>query len=534
MQSIYSVRAILAGIFLTGALMLQGPVAAQDFGDFDPFEVEPFSPPDGVTYIDDPTSQAPTEKVFSFNLPSGYCSDEKYGDGTSSDCTFNSSRSQMVEEVARTKENGTKQPAEAWYGFSVYFPTDFPYGTKQTKGHYDLAYWHNDKCPHLTFQNFAGNSDILSLGTNTATGGYDCRPGPQLKVANFADLVGKWNRFEIYVKWSEGDNGEAKVYLNGEYAVQYKGPTLTAGLGQKNYFKFGVYLCCTEDVKKIVGTNVLYAAVKRSETRAGLFVEEDREALRALQERLNALGCDVGTVDGVSGKRTREMAVSCRAFPEGILPVELSASTVRDFLEQYQAAGVADLPPGKPNSTPQVAIVAYPADTAPPTADLVATTYEVQAAEAQSQGGGTQIVSDISARIKKLKELSKVDFVVTGQYNAGSETIYNLQLLLADEIDDRKVISSCGPSTITYPDGSIHAAINFRVKGGDQMASNAKCLIENLPKKQASAVKFLAEHFSDIAVGMVKTGSVDLVQHEGLRSFLGRVARGEIKVGVEP
>jgi hypothetical protein len=526
------VRVVFASA-LAVALLGVASVPAQDIGSFDPFVTEPFSPPGGVAYVEDPTSSAPTKMVYAFDFPSGYCSTKKYGDGKTNDCMFNSTRSQIVEDVAQTKKYGIIQPKESWYGFSIYFPADFPYGRKQTTGHYDFAYWHNDHCAHLSLQNFAGNEDALSLATQTAVGGYECRPGPTLKVADFADLVGKWNRFEIFVRWGDEDTGVAKLYLNGVYVLDYKGRTLTPGLERKNYFKFGLYLCCTADTKQIVATHLLYAAVKRAETRDGLFVSEDNAALKALQGRLNALGCDVGAADGVIGRRTREMALSCREFPEGKMPLELSASTVRMIDELYASEDVANLPRGTfdPDKH-QAALVTYPSDGSAPIGELVAATYDVLAIETQSKrrGQDRKVISDISARIKKLKDPSQVDFVVTGSYDFSGDNFYDLQLILADAMKNPKATIACGAGTTTYPDGSAHATITFRRSGNDLFATNANCLISNLPKNQSLGVQFLVEHFSDIAVGMIKTGSAALVQHDGLKSFVQRVARGEVKV----
>jgi hypothetical protein len=48
------------------------------------------------------------------------------------------------------------------------------------------------------------------------------------------------------------------------------GPTLTKGFETINYFKFGIYLCCTDDVAKIRGTHLYFAAGKRAATREEL------------------------------------------------------------------------------------------------------------------------------------------------------------------------------------------------------------------------------------------------------------------------
>lgn len=263
---------LLAFIFLC-VLALCTPGSAADHGDFAPFVAVDLSPPDGVKHIDDPTGTAPEKQVDSFTLKSGYCGKASYrGSKDTSDCTFRSSRSQVREDVFATKKYGNVQPKQAWYGWSVFFPEDFAFGKRQTEGNFHFFYWHNARCAHLAFTNQAGRDDALYMNTSQINGkdGFECTPGPRMRVADFKDLVGKWNKFEVFVKWAHDDTGEVKVYLNGKYIIHYRGANLTEGVENINYFVYGIYLCCTKDVKEIKGTNVLYANVKRANTREEL------------------------------------------------------------------------------------------------------------------------------------------------------------------------------------------------------------------------------------------------------------------------
>ena len=58
------------------------------------------------------------------------------------------------------------------------------------------------------------------------------------------------------------------------WQLTISGPTLTKGHEKINYFKFGIYLCCTEDVARIKGTNLYFAGVKRAATREGLALKK--------------------------------------------------------------------------------------------------------------------------------------------------------------------------------------------------------------------------------------------------------------------
>ncbi len=268
-------RGMIAVSLLAALLLMPQAAQAQDIGNFDPFVTDDHSAPKSVATVKDPTGGAPTARVYSFKIPPAYCNKKPYDKGsTDSDCTWKSTRSQIRENVFATKKNGTAQPKQSWYGWHVYFPADFVYGWKQTKGNYEFAYWHNHQCPHLTFQNSAGRDNSLYLQTNRALGNYECAPGANVKVADFKDLVGKWTRFEVFVNWASDDTGKAQVYLDGKLAVDFSGPTLTKGYEKINYFKFGIYLCCTEDVAQIKGTNLYFAGVKRAPTREGLAVKK--------------------------------------------------------------------------------------------------------------------------------------------------------------------------------------------------------------------------------------------------------------------
>ena len=354
---------ILKRILAVFAIMfaLTETAAPQDFGDFGSFGQVEMNAPGSMKYMADPTGSAPTKDVFSLHIKSGYCSKSKYGDGVSNDCKFNSTRTSMRETVAKTNKKAAVQPKSAWYGFAVYFPKGDPFGKKQTKGHQDFAYWHNGHCAHLSFRNFAGQEDPLSLGTNIALGGYDCADGLGLKIASFSELEGHWSRFEVFVNWSTSDDGEAKVYLDGKYVVQYKGPTLTKGFEVPNYFVFGTYICCTSDVKNIKSHTVLYSAVKRAQSRDGLLVAEDKFKLKDLQATLQRIGCDPGNLSGELTLQTKQAAVSCKSFSKEVLPFELSAGSLNRFQTLYSAAGIESLSAGKLGVVGQdVAKLVYP------------------------------------------------------------------------------------------------------------------------------------------------------------------------------
>lgn len=216
--------------------------------------------------VQDPTGSAPSTKVYKFSIPSGYCSDAPYDESGVSDCTFRSTRAQMIEDVWTDKKFNKKQPSDAWYGWYIFFPEDFPYGQRQIHGGYEFAYWHNGRCPHLSFWSAAGGDGSLNLVTNRLLGGYRCVKTQVVHIGNISDYAGRWVKFETFVKWSVGADGYAEVFVNGESTAQLKGPTLTGGAADLNYFKFGLYLCCTPSVAEIAPMDIYFANVRRNTT----------------------------------------------------------------------------------------------------------------------------------------------------------------------------------------------------------------------------------------------------------------------------
>lgn len=520
----------LAILLLTGAA-----VQSEDFGTFDPLLPEEISVNGSISVIDDPTGSAPTTKVFSFDIPAGVCSDTPYVKGKpESDCYFNSTRSQYWENVKATKAYGSAQPKEAWYGWAVYFPEDFPFGKLQVNGGAAFFYWHNGQCPHVEFGNPAGRQDTLNFSTNKALGNYECLPSLSLPILEFKDLLGKWNRFEVFVKWAADDSGEVRVYLDGRYLLHYQGTTLIPEYKDLAYFKYGLYLCCTPDVKTAKAQRALYSAIRRSNEREDLFVEEDRARIKTLQESLNGLGCDVGTPDGVIGKRTRAMAVSCRSFEDGTMPPSLTAGSLATFVALYSRQGVADLPAGSaPTEADEKPKVDYPGE-AVEFAGAIEAEYAVSAREAQATKFGDDVDANslFQAEVKGHPELSTFSFNMLGTFVSQTGDYSDLQFFFNE--DAPKSLEECPPSsTLIFPDGTKHVLVNFRETQAKFISSNAECLLENLDGEQRAVVDFLTSHFADIAVGMAQRSSLGRIGHNGIRLLMTKIAKGEVTVGRE-
>jgi hypothetical protein len=237
------------------------PVQSQERG-FGNMYVDGNTPPKSTAVISDPTGSAPTGKVRVFKIEP-VCADVKYDDGSSSDCKYNSSRSE------RSQENKS-QPRERWYGWYFYLPDDFPLGKAQkAAGQYTIGQWHDGQCPHAALVNSPSEDTILYVQTMFAKGNYECDRDKRLPVADMRSLVGKWNRIEIFSRWDVAD-GAFVVFLNGNKVVDFKGRTLTKGYENENYFKYGIYHCCTKGVELISPYEMYYSHVRSAKTREGL------------------------------------------------------------------------------------------------------------------------------------------------------------------------------------------------------------------------------------------------------------------------
>ena len=190
--------------------------------------------------------------------------------GAYSDCDFFSVRSEVIEDVWEAKPYGLGQPKSAWYGWEVYLPSNFPSANHQQNGKYLLGQWHNGQCPHLSVVN-RKESDSVGFEFLRTRGNYECQRAKFVKLTSLSKMRGRWTKFEFFVNWDEGQ-GEVIAYVDGENKGQFRGRTLVEGLESKNSFRYGLYLCCTDNIDLIEPTFVRYANVSRSDTRDGLLV----------------------------------------------------------------------------------------------------------------------------------------------------------------------------------------------------------------------------------------------------------------------
>ena len=194
--------------------------------------------------------------------------------GGYTDCDYGSARSEVIEDVWEAEIYGLGQPKSAWYGWEVYLPSNFPSARQQQKGKYTIGQWHNGQCPHLSVVNPV-ESNAVGFELLRTRQNYECAREKFVGLTSLSEMRGRWTKFEFFVNWDE-QNGQIVAYVDGVKKAQFTGRTLVKSLADKNSFRYGVYLCCTDNIDLIEHTFVRYANVSRSDTRDGLLVNSEQ------------------------------------------------------------------------------------------------------------------------------------------------------------------------------------------------------------------------------------------------------------------
>lgn len=151
----------------------------------------------------------------------------------------------------------------------------------------------------------------------------------------------------------------------------------------------------------------------------------------------------------------------------------------------------------------------------------------------KNPGKATEIISLLESRIKGAKKgQNSVEFTVLGHYSYPTDSFLDLSLIIQEGLgkDRPDVLNACPGTRTEFYDDEHHVVIRLVSKDGGWVLDKIDCLIANLPKKQAFVAQFLATSFQDIAIGLVKSGDVKVLENDGLRSFMTKVAFGELKV----
>ncbi len=357
------------------------------------------------------------------------------------------------------------------------------------------------------------------------------------------DHFGSWVTFSMKIRWAADNTGWIKVTCNDRIVYADEGVAtdqsphcfitnvcepdivkhpksihlvlgpVMAGFGYewKKYGKPSPFTAIQKD-----GITVRFRNISIS-SKAELYVPAERSVMQRLQQRLTELGCDPGPADGVARQQTRETALSCRKFPDGVLPGKLTVETVKAFLDAYDGAGVADLPKGG--------------------IDVPKAGVAVLINEIQSVRRGADINAESYIRVSGKGVNAPLHFGVKGLLTKQDAARLELLLDLKLNRNVERSLGACGVEYDNLKRGAYKTEITInrvtlrmRRQGTSFAFPAADCMMAALPKRERAKAQFLLSHFRDIAIAMVRQGRLPDIHHNGVETFFRRVALGEVAI----
>ena len=230
------------------------------------------SVPGAYAVVPDP--ETGTGVVQRFTLREGDCGTGRYWD----DCKYRSGRYEFMEDVwDHPSYRPRSQPKEAWYSWEVRLGEGTKYGTNQPMGPITLGQFKQGttSCPLIILRHQAGHRDSNLMVTLSRDTGLeppkDCAPpeaGDQ-EVGDINELIGRWARVEMFIRWSSRDDGRVDVYIDGEQRMAYEGPNCLRACNDI-YRKYGLYFANQRGGTPLSEINAYYRNVGRSSKRENL------------------------------------------------------------------------------------------------------------------------------------------------------------------------------------------------------------------------------------------------------------------------
>ncbi len=507
----------LAGIFGFFALSC-GIAVAHPSG----FSNHRFNPPD-----QQPVTEA---GITTFHIEHGLCSDVDYGDGRGeNDCKNGNVRSVLsFERQARMGE-------AIEYRLDIQLDASFAYegwanamAEGLLPGGWDsdlrIATWEGEFLHNFIYRISADSrKGIAFLGRTCQT------------PADF----GKWVSFSMAIKWSSAPDGWIRVtcddrliYARENIATNvaphcYLANQCEPGIEKdprRIHYVIGPVMQGAGDDWQETGRDGFFTPIQEGgitirmrnvEVKSGAerYRAADTEIISDLQTTLNALGCDVGAVDGIAGRRTQEAVFTCRVLDPGEAPLEWNLETAPLFLDLYTRPGVAGLPRPDGPVQPPLAIRAWESFS-------------------RFEGDAPQITTDIDAEVTRADGSTfTVRFILIGRYSL--EKVAQLEMLFQQDIGAAAAggLASCPDQRVeSWDDGTHHLVLRFAPGEAGFVHRESQCLIDALPEAVGGEIAFVLDHFRDIALAMTRSGTVEDVKHNGVREMIRRVASGDLMV----
>lgn len=306
------------------------------------------------------TNPVTEEGVTTFRLQHGQCSNVDFGDGRGeTDCKKGNIRS-----ILAYRPNG-RMGQTLEYRFDLRIDPSFAYPGRWSQEAF-AARIEGGWDSHLRIASWEGealHNYIYLLKVDTRQGvsflGKQCQGREQF---------GEWIAFSMKIRWSADEKGWVKVTCGDriiyadENVATNQAPhcwefTNQCSSGLKNpkriIYNLGPIMMGNGSDTPPFFTPIQDGGITIEMrnmsvlSEATLYDAEDVQVIKELQGTLNALGCDVGTPNGVVGRKTREVALTCRTFPDKERPEKSTVATARKFLELYASKDAATLPAGE-------------------------------------------------------------------------------------------------------------------------------------------------------------------------------------------
>jgi len=117
---------------------------------------------------------------------------------------------------------------EAWYGFALLIPQDFPIVDTRLV---ISSCKQSDVSRPITAQRFRNGKHTLTVESQ----------GQRKEYRLPAIRPGRWSDMIYHLRYSTGPDGLVEVWMNGEQVVAYRGPTAEADAKDAFYNKIGLY-----------------------------------------------------------------------------------------------------------------------------------------------------------------------------------------------------------------------------------------------------------------------------------------------------
>lgn len=237
----------------------QGATAQQSMAEgFSRMKLQSANRPDGLARVTFPDGS----RAERFILGAGDCP------ASTGDCRSDRERIEFYEQPPAQRVG-----SETWVGWDIYLPPDFPRQSGNRPPNIIMGQFHQygRSGPEVLFQLRPEGYEV-KLSDPYRLDDDPMNPIPDFRnvlVASRGSMIGRWTRVEVNARWSRGEDGFIRIYVNGRERWSYSGATTNAN--ETIYFKYGIYRSFVSRCGGPCPTLTAYFRnVKRGSTRAAI------------------------------------------------------------------------------------------------------------------------------------------------------------------------------------------------------------------------------------------------------------------------